>query len=106
MSAVVTTQRPKARVRPTRAQTRERLLGAAGAVFAERGYDGASLDDVAVAAGLTKGAVYSSFASKEELFYALIRERIRERLELVTKAAEGRATASDITRDIASALGE
>ncbi len=106
MSAVVSTQRPKVRARPTRAQTRERLLGAAGAVFAERGYDGASLDDVAVAAGLTKGAVYSSFASKEELFYAVIRERIRERLELVTKAAEGRATVLDITRDTASVLGE
>jgi AcrR family transcriptional regulator len=99
-------QKPSTRVRPTRAQTRERLLRAAGTVFAERGYDGASLDDVAVAAGLTKGAVYSSFASKEELFYALIRERIRERLELVTKAADGRATVSDITRDTASALGE
>ncbi len=99
-------QKPGRRVRPTRAQTRERLLNAAGAVFAERGYDGASLDDVALAAGLTKGAVYSSFKSKEELFYALIRERIRERVDLVTQATEGRTTALDITRDTASALGE
>ena len=93
-------------MRPTRAQTRTRLLTAAGTVFAERGYDRASLDDVAVAAGLTKGAVYSSFASKEELFYALMRERIRERLELVTKAVERQATVRDITRDAASALAE
>jgi AcrR family transcriptional regulator len=93
-------------VRPTRAQTRARLLKAAGTVFAERGYDRASLDDVAVAAGLTKGAVYSSFASKEELFYALMRERIRERLELVTKAVERQATVRDITRDAGSALAE
>jgi AcrR family transcriptional regulator len=93
-------------VRPTRAQTRTRLLKAAGAVFAERGYDRASLDDVAVAAGLTKGAVYSSFDSKEELFYALMRERIRERLELVTKAVERQATVQDITRDAGSALAE
>jgi AcrR family transcriptional regulator len=93
-------------VRPTRVQTRARLLKAAGAVFAERGYDRASLDDVAVAAGLTKGAVYSSFHSKEELFYALMRERIRERLELVTKAVERQATVRDITRDAASALAE
>jgi len=93
-------------VRPTRAQTRARLLKAAGTVFAERGYDGASLDDVAVAAGLTKGAVYSSFASKEELFYALMRERIRERLELVTKAVERQASVRDITRDAGSALAE
>ena len=93
-------------MRPTRAQTRARLLKAAGTVFAERGYDGASLDDVAVAAGLTKGAVYSSFASKEELFYALMRERIRERLELVTKAVERQASVRDITRDAGSALAE
>lgn len=93
-------------MRPTRAQTRARLLKAAGTVFAERGYDRASLDDVAVAAGLTKGAVYSSFASKEELFYALMRERIRERLELVTKAVERQATVRDITRDAGSALAE
>jgi AcrR family transcriptional regulator len=79
---------------------------AAGTVFAERGYDRASLDDVAVAAGLTKGAVYSSFASKEELFYALMRERIRERLELVNKAVERQATVRDITRDAGSALAE
>jgi AcrR family transcriptional regulator len=106
MFGVVSTQKPRTRVRPTRAQTRARLLKAAGTVFAERGYDRASLDDVAVAAGLTKGAVYSSFASKEELFYALMRERIRERLELVTKAVERQATVRDITRDAGGALAE
>jgi AcrR family transcriptional regulator len=93
-------------VRPTRAQTRARLLKAAGTVFAEHGYDRASLDDVAVAAGLTKGAVYSSFDGKEELFYALMRERIRERLELVTKAVERQATVRDIARDAGGALAE
>jgi AcrR family transcriptional regulator len=103
---VVSTPKPRTRARPTRAQTRARLLKAAGTVFAERGYDRASLDDVAVAAGLTKGAVYSSFASKEELFYALMRERIRERVELVTKAVERQATVRDITRDAGSALAE
>src|SRR5271169_7211638 len=99
MTRVAPTEKPKTRVRPTRAQTRKRLLKAAGAVFAERGYDRASLDDVAVGAGLTKGAVYSSFDSKEELFYAMMRERIRERLELVTQAVERQATVRDITRD-------
>src|ERR1039458_9361995 len=70
---------PRTRARRTRAQTRARLLQAASEVFAKHGYDRASLDDVAAAAGLTKGAVYSSFASKDELFYALMRERIDER---------------------------
>jgi AcrR family transcriptional regulator len=102
---VVPTQKPK-RQRPTRAQTRQLLLQAAGAVFAERGYDRASLDEVATAAGLTKGAVYSSFAGKDDLFYALMRERIDERLALVTEAVERQATVSDMTRDAGSGLAQ
>jgi AcrR family transcriptional regulator len=103
---VASTQEPKKRLRPTRAQTRQRLLQAAGEVFAQRGYDGASLDDVATAAGLTKGAVYSSFAGKDDLFYALMRERIDERLALVTEAVERQATVSDMTRDAGSGLAQ
>ena len=48
-------------------RTRQALVGAAAEVFGERGLHGASLDDVAARAGFTKGAVYSNFASKEEL---------------------------------------
>lgn len=103
---MASTQEPKKRLRPTRAQTRQRLLQAAGEVFAQRGYDGASLDDVATAAGLTKGAVYSSFAGKDDLFYALMRERIDERLALVTEAVERQATVGEITRDAGSGLAQ
>lgn len=52
--------------------TRELLLDAAIDVFAEKGYHGASLDDVADAAGFTKGAVYSNFTRKADLFLALL----------------------------------
>jgi AcrR family transcriptional regulator len=58
-----------------RAQTRERLLDAAADVFNRLGYHGASLEAVAEAAGYTKGAVYSNFASKAELFVALAERR-------------------------------
>lgn len=54
-----------------RAQTRERLLAAAAEVFNRLGYQGASLEAVADAAGYSKGAVYSNFSSKAELFGAL-----------------------------------
>lgn len=94
----------KKRSRPTRAQTRTRLLQAAGEVFAERGYDHASLDEVAAAAGLTKGAVYSSFAGKEELFYALMVERIGERLALVAEAVDSQSTPEAMTSDAGSRL--
>ena len=58
------------------ALTRRRLLEAAGDVFGEKGFRAASLTDVADRAGYTIGAVYSNFASKDELFHALMRERL------------------------------
>jgi AcrR family transcriptional regulator len=55
-----------------RARTRKRLIEAAAAVIAEKGFDRASLEDIALLAGMTRGAVYGNFKNKEELFLALI----------------------------------
>ena len=52
--------------------TREHLLQAAAQVFAERGFHGATLDEVGAVAGFTKGAVYSNFRNKEDLFLAVL----------------------------------
>jgi AcrR family transcriptional regulator len=57
--------------------TRGRLLAAATEVFTAKGFHGSSLADVAEQAGYTIGAVYSNFASKDDLFHALMRERMR-----------------------------
>jgi len=69
-----------------KAQTRARLLDAAGRVYARRGFNGATLDEVAAEAGFTKGAVYSHFGSKENLLLALSEEhlaaQVGEQLEL------------------------
>jgi AcrR family transcriptional regulator len=54
--------------------TRSKLLDAALTVFAKKGYDRATLDDIALEASMTKGAVYWHFASKAELFSALLDE--------------------------------
>ena len=51
-----------------RAETIARLVEAANAVIAEKGFQRASLDEIAARAGLTKGAIYSNFGSKEDLF--------------------------------------
>jgi AcrR family transcriptional regulator len=59
------------------AQTRGRVLEAAAEVFGEKGFRAALLSDVADRAGHTIGAVYSNFASKDELFQALMIERLR-----------------------------
>jgi AcrR family transcriptional regulator len=61
-----------------KARTRAQLIDAAATVFARRGFVAASLDEVAEEAGLTKGAVYSNFAGKEDLFQAVIDERLNE----------------------------
>jgi len=68
-------------------RTRSDLLDAAGRVFAAQGFEGASVGDVAAAAGYTKGAVYAHFGSKSELFLTLARERVLCRDEEPDRAA-------------------
>jgi len=57
----------------SREQTRERLFDAAQAMFIKKGFIGASVEDIALAAGYTRGAFYSNFAGKAELFVELLR---------------------------------
>ncbi|CAH2894913.1 MAG: Transcriptional regulator, AcrR family [uncultured Paraburkholderia sp.] len=54
-------------------QTRQRLLDAAQAIFMKKGFVAASVEDIAAAAGYTRGAFYSNFRSKSELFLDLLR---------------------------------
>jgi len=74
------------RRRPTREEVRRALLDAAAQVFARRGVDGASVDDVAAAAGFTKGAVYSHFSSKDGLVAALVEDKVSAYLALGLEA--------------------
>ncbi|MCW2862411.1 MAG: transcriptional regulator, TetR family [Actinoallomurus sp.] len=71
-----------------RAQTRAALLDAAERLWAERGIRGASLDEIAAQAGMTKGAVYSNFAGKTDLILAL--------LDRYTQVEIGRRTSSHL----------
>lgn len=74
----------KSPVRLTRtesaAETRRRLLDAAARAFGRHGYGGASVHLIAELAGKTTGALYAHFASKEELFLALLRERLASKI--------------------------
>ncbi|MDE1184130.1 TetR/AcrR family transcriptional regulator [Paraburkholderia sp.] len=54
-------------------QTRERLLDAAKPIFMKKGFVATSVEDIAEAAGYTRGAFYSNFSSKPELFLELLR---------------------------------
>jgi AcrR family transcriptional regulator len=66
-----------------RRQTRDHLLEAAAEVFAHRGYHEATLEEIATRAGFTKGAVYSNFAGKEDLFLTLTEVHVAEMLTRV-----------------------
>jgi AcrR family transcriptional regulator len=68
----------RVRTRPTRDDTREKLFEAAARVFEEQGIGGASIEAVAAAAGLTRGAFYSNFKSKDELIIAMVEEHVEQ----------------------------
>lgn len=57
----------RARTRPTREQTKQRLIDAAVTVFERQGLAGSSIEDVCAEAGFTRGAFYSSFGTKNDL---------------------------------------
>ena len=64
---------PVERLTPERRRqlTRDALVAAAAEVFTAKGFHAASLDEIADAAGFTRGAIYSNFGSKEELLFAV-----------------------------------
>jgi AcrR family transcriptional regulator len=101
-----------ARRRLTRAeqqqQTRQRLLGSATKVLGKRGYHGASVEEVAREAGLTRGAVYANFADKEDLFFACLDQILSERmpvLEQVATAGAADRKPEQIAQDLAGLFG-
>ena len=69
-------------------QTRQQLLAAAARVFARRGYQQASVEEIAAEAGFTTGAVYSNFTGKEELFLALADREVDSRIAEIHAVAE------------------
>ena len=81
-----------------RGNRRQQIVEAAIKAFAAKNYDGASVTDIANAAGITKRAIYRYFATKRELFYAVRNEVYtaivsnlwRELPETIPAAAEGR----------------
>ena len=77
------------------ADTRTRILEAGVKVFAEQGYHQASLDKVAAEAGLTKGAVYWHFSSKQDLFLAILEYQLNKQLRMLPGQIEHMLKADD-----------
>jgi AcrR family transcriptional regulator len=79
----------------SRANTRERLLGAARRVFARSGFHGASVEEVASEAGFSTGALYSNFTGKEDLFLALMEREINEHAREIAQAVSARESMAE-----------
>lgn len=91
--------KPQTRKRLTSAARREVIFAAAAEVFAERGYNGASIEEIARRSGVTPPVVYDHFASKQDLFRALLEAHFADLREVwgQTFVGEG-ATADRIAR--------
>ena len=79
----------------SKAHTRERLLDAARSVFASSGFHGASVEEIASAAGYSTGALYSNFDGKEDLFLALMEKEIEEHAREIARAVGSRPTVAE-----------
>ena len=89
-----------------RPQVRQRLLEAAVELFDEVGYVRASLQQIARRAGFTKGAVYSNFASKQELFAALMTEQVASTTAAVLAVLADTTDTSAVIDRAAAALAK
>ncbi|HEV2814851.1 MAG TPA: TetR/AcrR family transcriptional regulator [Solirubrobacteraceae bacterium] len=89
----------------SQARTRQALLDAAGEVFVERGLHRTSVEAIAERAGFTRGAFYSNFGSKEELFAELLQSTVyrayREMGERQLSGGEPIPTARETARTLA-----
>jgi AcrR family transcriptional regulator len=85
-----------------RATTRSELLAAAEELIAERGFAHASLADIAAAAGVSKGAIYHHFQSKDDLLMALLDQHFEQRMGAIDRiaATPGPAAAQRLVDEI------
>ena len=79
-----TTRRPQARTEATKAK----ILDAAQSLFAELGFENTQLDEVAARAGCSRGGIYAHYASKEDLFLALMEHRVSATFRAACKKIE------------------
>jgi len=79
----------------SKAYTRERLLDAARRVFASNGFHGASVEEIASAAGFSTGALYSNFDGKEDLFLALMEREIDEHARVIADGVAKRSSVAE-----------
>jgi AcrR family transcriptional regulator len=90
----------------SRARTRELVLDSASVIFRRDGFHQASIDEIAEQAGFSRGAVYSSFANKEEFFLALHEREAEQRVQLIAARIFDAGTLEDAARTAGSTFYE
>lgn len=95
---------PRTRTRPTRDATRAAVLDCAQALFTEKGFHRTTVEDIAARAGFSRGAVYSSFPNKEQVFMALLRRRIAAQAAIVASAVTLEASGAARARALGRAM--
>jgi AcrR family transcriptional regulator len=83
---------PRLTRKQRQAETRRCLMDSAAKLFAKRGLQQASIEELADDAGYTKGAFYANFKNKEELFLAMLDERFAERVQQIERVIGGEGT--------------
>ena len=84
--------------------TRDRLVAAAADVFAEKGYDGAGVQEIARRAGFTTGAIYGRFRGKAELLAAAIEAQSNDEFEQLFAEHRFEGAATDVLATVGSHL--
>lgn len=89
---------------PVRDAKEAAIIAAARETFLAHGYDGASMDQIALTAGVSKRTVYNRFRSKEELFAAAIEDSCRQILPVDIDAAEAGMSAESFVNEMGRAF--
>jgi AcrR family transcriptional regulator len=88
----------------TGTQRREQLLGVAGGLFARKGFDGTSIEEIASKAGVSKPVVYEHFGGKEGLYAVLIDREMHALADAITKSLTTGASNRELLEQAALAL--
>jgi AcrR family transcriptional regulator len=88
-AAAAATNKSAARVRMSGRERREQLLDIGRALFADKGFDGTSVEEIADKAGVSKPVVYEHFGGKEGLYAVVVDREVRQLLERITQSLSG-----------------
>ncbi|HVA59817.1 MAG TPA: TetR/AcrR family transcriptional regulator [Mycobacteriales bacterium] len=99
-------RRQQAQAEPSREYVEKRaaLVDAAAGVFRDRGYDGASINEIAAAAGTDRATVYYYFADKRDVFHEVIVDAVERNVLTAEAIAASDLTAAEMLTDLVSAL--